>query len=223
MSIKKWLQNNTSNLSGKTVVVTGATGGLGKELCFYLAELNANITLACRNEKLANNLKEEILSKFPETSIDFVTLDLGNMQSVNSCIEKLKELNGIDVLIHNAGVYNVPVKTLDTGYNNIFQINFLAPYYITKQLMPELAKKENSVCLVVGSVAHNYSKLNEKDISFSTYVKPSKIYGNSKRFLMFALYELFQKEKLPDAIVFHNCGSLLRSADRADGIRSDDS
>ena len=169
MSITKWLKNNTKSLANKNVVVTGATGGLGKELCFYLAELNANITLACRNEKLANSLKEDILVKFPETVINFVPLDLGNMQSVNSCIEQLKSLNGIDVLIHNAGVYNVPVKTLDTGYNNIFQINFLAPYYITKQLLPELEKKENSVCLVVGSVAHNYSKLNKNDIDFSSH------------------------------------------------------
>ena len=203
MDIKKWLKINTSNLKDKNVVVTGATGGLGKELCFYLAELNANITLACRNEKLANSLKEEILSKFPQTTINFVSLDLGNMQSVNSCIEQLKNLNGIDVLIHNAGVYNVPVITLDTGYNNIFQINFLAPYYMTKKLMPELEKKENSVCMVIGSVAHNYSKLNENDVDFSSYKKPSKIYGNSKRFLMFSLFELFKNKKNVSLAVAH--------------------
>lgn len=203
MNIKKWLKNNTQSLENKTVVITGATGGIGKELCFYLARLNACLVLACRNEKLALELKGQILQKYPNTLVDFVSIDLGNMQSVNEAIEKIKEYNGIDVLIHNAGVYNVPIKKLDTGFNNIFEINFVSPYYITKQLLPELKKKENSTCMVVGSIAHNYSKINKNDIDFSNQKKPSKIYGNSKRFLMFSLYELFKNEKEVSLSVAH--------------------
>lgn len=203
MNINKWLQKNTKNLANKRVIVTGATGGLGKELCFYLAKLNANITLACRNQKLAFNLKEQILEKYPSAKIDFVFLDLGNMQSVNKAIETIKEYNGIDVLIHNAGVYNVPIKKLETGFNNIFQINFVSPYYLTKKLLPELKKKKNSVCVVVGSIAHNYSKINLQNIDFSNVKKPSKIYGNSKRFLMFSMFELFKNQKDVSLAVAH--------------------
>lgn len=203
MNINKWLSKNTTSLKGKRVVITGATGGLGKELCFLLAKLDANITLLVRNEKLANKLKNELQEKYPTCNVDFVMLDLSNMQSVNCAIRKLKEYNGIDVLITNAGVYNVPLKKLETGFNNIFQINFVSPYYMIKELLPELQKKENSKCVVVGSIAHNYSKINEEDVDFSTNKKPSKIYGNSKRFLMFSLYELFKDIKNVSLSIVH--------------------
>ena len=201
MNITKWLNINCQSLKGKRVVITGATGGLGKEICDYLAQLEADITLACRNKSLAENLIAELQIKYPNVSVDFVQLDLSNIDSVNSCIKDIKKYNGIDVLINNAGVYNVPLKNLDSGYNNVFQINFVYTYYLTKQLLAELEKKENSTCITLGSVAHNYSTLDEDDIDFSSKTKSSKIYGNSKRFLMFSLYELFENSSVNLAIV----------------------
>lgn len=201
MNITKWIKNNCDDLTGKRVVITGATGGLGKEICHLFAELNADITLACRNPKLADALKAELNEKHPNVKVDFAQLDLSNIESVNACIKELKKYNGIDILINNAGVYNVPLKTLELGYNNVFQINFVSTYYLTKKLLPELEKKENSTCITLGSVAHNYSKLNETDIDFSKNGKNSKVYGNSKRFLMCSMYELFENQKVKFALV----------------------
>ena len=201
MKFEKWLNKNCHNLKGKRVVVTGATGGLGREICDYLARLEADITLACRNKSLADGLAEDLKTKYPNINVDFVSLDLSRLDSVKSCIEELKKYNGIDILINNAGVYNVPLKTLDSGYNNVFQINFVYTYYLTKQLLSELEKKENSSCITLGSVAHNYSQIDVEDIDFSTRKKSSKIYGNSKRYLMFSLYELFRTSKVNLAIV----------------------
>ena len=201
MNTLKWIEKNCNSLENKLVVLTGATGGLGKEICLKLAYLKANIVFACRNKLLADKLKTEILEKFPKTQIDFVELDLSNIESVKNCVSQLKKYNGIDILINNAGVYNVPIKQLDSGYNNVFQINFVYTYFLTKQLLPELEKKEGSTCITLGSVAHNYSKIDEKDIDFSTRKKSSKIYGNSKRFLMFSLYELFKDKNVNLAIV----------------------
>lgn len=201
MKISKWLEKNCSNLKDKKVVITGATGGLGREICMMIAELQGDIILACRNEELATKLKADILTTYPNTNIHFVQLDFSNRVSVDNGIKALKKFNGIDILINNAGVYNVPLKTLDSGFNNIFQINFAYTYYLTKKLIPELEKRDNSVCITLGSVAHNYSTLDEQDIDFSKRQKPSKIYGNSKRFLMFSLYHLFQGKNTKLAIV----------------------
>ncbi len=201
MDITKWLDKNCNSLHGKRVVITGATGGLGREICDMLGYLGADITLACRNKALSEGLITSLKTKFPSLNVDFVALDLSNIDSVKSCIEELKKYNGIDILINNAGVYNVPMKVLDSGYNNVFQINFLYTYYLTKMLLPELEKRENSTCITLGSVAHNYSKLDREDIDFSTRKKSSKIYGNSKRMLMFSLYELFENSKANLAIV----------------------
>lgn len=201
MKKNKWLEKNCASLKNKRVVITGATGGLGEVICFMLAELDADITLACRNENKANALKSKLLTSYPNTKIDFVHLDFNSLESVNNCINKLKLYNGIDILINNAGIYNVPLEKMDSGYNNVFQTNFVYPYYFTKKLLPELEKCENSTCVVLGSVAHNYSKLDEKDIDFSTRKKSSKIYGNSKRFLMFSFFELFKDSKVNLSVV----------------------
>lgn len=201
MKKNKWLEKNCNSLKGKRVVITGATGGLGEVICFMFAELQADITLACRNENKANTLKSKILATYPDTNIDFVHLDFNTLESVNNCIQALQKYEGIDILINNAGIYNVPLKKLDSGFNNVFQTNFVYPYYLTKKLLPELEKRENSTCIALGSVAHNYSKLDENDIDFSTRTKSSKIYGNSKRFLMFSLFELFKNCKVNLSIV----------------------
>lgn len=201
MKIKKWINKNIDDLTGKNVVITGSTGGLGKELCYMLASLNANLILACRNKEKATVLSNEIKKTYPKSQIHFIHLDLENFESVEKCITSLKKYNGIDILINNAAIYNVPIKTLDSGYNNIFQVNFVYTYYLTKKLIPELQKKQNSTCITLGSIAHNFSKYNKYDTDFSKQKRASKIYGNSKRFLMFSLYELFKNSKVNLAIV----------------------
>lgn len=201
MNKHTWTDKNIPRLDGLRVVITGATGGLGRIITKELAHLGAKITLLCRNKSLAEDLIAEILSSQNKANIDFIELDLGNKPSVDRCIEELKKYNGIDILINNAGVYNVPLKTLDSGYNNIFQINFLYTYYLTKKLLPELKKRPNSTCITLGSVAHNYSVLDKSDIDFTSRKKPSLVYGNSKRFLMFSLYELFKSTSVNLAIV----------------------
>lgn len=201
MKKNKWIEKNIDRLDGKRVVITGATGGLGKVICFSLAHLGAKITIACRNRDKANDLILEIQKQYPECDMDFVELDLNSLESVNRFVDAIKNYNGIDILINNAGIYNVPLKTLDSGFNNIFQVNFVYTYYLTKELLGELEKKPNSVCVTMGSVAHNYSKSNFDDIDFSGAKKPSRIYGNSKRFLMFSLFELFKNKKTRLSIV----------------------
>ena len=203
MKITKWLTKNCPSLKGKRVVITGATGGLGKEICLILASLEADIFLACRNKSKADILTNEILETYLNAHIKFIELDLENFESVKKCITSIKKLNGIDILINNAGIYNVPIKKLDSGYNNIFQVNFVYTYYLTKELLPELQKRKNSTCITLGSVAHNYSKINVSDIDFSNQTKASKIYGNSKRFLMFSLYELFNNIKDVNLAIVH--------------------
>lgn len=201
MNNKKWIEKNLPELNGKIAVVTGATGGLGREICRGLASKRAHIVLACRNKNLSQKLKDDLVKEYGKIKVDFIPLDLSQMDSVQNFINEIKKYNGIDILINNAGVYNVPFKTLDSGYNNIFQINFLYTYYLTKKLIPELEKKENSVCITLGSIAHNYSHIDLSDIDFSTRKNPSKIYGNSKRYLMFSMYKLFEDKKTRLSIV----------------------
>lgn len=192
MRIAKWLEKNTSSLVGKTVAVTGTTGGIGRELCSYIASLGASLILLDRNEKRSTAFRDELRVKYPDISVECINLELESMASVKAATEELKNRE-IYAFIHNAGAYFIPRHKCDTGYDNVFQINFVSPYYIIKELLPKL-RDVGGRAVVVGSIAHNYSKTDRDDIDFSTRGKPSRVYGNAKRYLMFSLLKLFEGE-----------------------------
>ncbi len=200
MKKEKWLLKNTHSLSGKTAAVTGTTGGIGKELCCCLAQLGANLILLDRNPNLSQAFSQELTSKFNIT-VKCINVNLEDFDSVKAATESLKK-ESIDIFIHNAGAYSIPRKTCETGFDNVFQINFASPYYIIKQLLPQLSIRNGRV-VAVSSIAHNYSKIDEQDIDFKTRKKASLVYGNAKRFLTFSLFELFENEEKVSLSITH--------------------
>lgn len=201
MNYKKWLDKNTKNLSGKRVAITGATGGIGIELCKFLAQLCAELVLLNRSEEKTEKLIKSLKTEFPDLKCSFLKLDLEDKNSVDSVVAELK-YNCPDVIIHNAGAYSIPRKDTNFGVNNIFAINFLAPLYLTENLKEELENKSTKV-VIVGSIAHNYSKTNPKNIDFSGVRADSKVYGNAKRYLMLYFYEKFKNENYLSLSVTH--------------------
>ena len=176
MNINKWLNQNTHSLEGKFIAVTGATGGIGNELCRYLVMLGASLIMLDRNHDKSIAFKNRLLKEFPKAKIINIRLDLCDFESVKSAVEKLEKLP-LDILIHNAGAYKIPRYICSyTGLDNVFQINFVSPYYLTKILLPTLAKSENAKVIVVGSIAHNYSKIDKNNIDFSSKKTASKVY-----------------------------------------------
>ena len=193
MNLEKWLKENTESLKDKTVAISGSTGGIGAELCDYLAWLGANLIFLDRNEKKAAALNKSLKQKYGELKTDYIKLDLEDIDSVKNATESLKELKP-DILILNAGAYSIPRHKCSTGYDNVFQINFASPYYIVKELKPIL-EENNGRVVAVGSIAHNYSKTDMEDFDFRSSKKASLVYGNAKRFLMFSLLSLYDGEK----------------------------
>ncbi len=192
MSVRKWLLKNTSSLCGKTVAITGSTGALGKALCRYLAELGASLVLVDRNAVRSAALRDELLLQFPAIAVTCVTADLESMESVKQAAAALASLS-VDIFIHNAGAYAIPRHQCATGLDNVFQINFLSPYYLIRTLLPHLRAQGGRV-VIVSSIAHDYAKSDPEDVDFSTRKRASLVYGNAKRYLTFALAELFKDE-----------------------------
>ena len=201
MNTKRWITEHTHDLTGVHVAITGPTGGLGLELCRYLAALNASLILLDRNAEKSTSLQQELLAQFPHTRLQRIPLDLSDMTSVRAACEQLKAMP-IDVLIHNAGAYSIPRLTCDTGLDNVFQINGAAPYYLTRELLP-LLRERNGRVVMVSSIAHTYSKTDPQDVDFATRKQASLVYGNAKRRLMFALQELFRNETNATLAVAH--------------------
>ena len=197
----RWFARHTHSLVGKRVAVCGATGGIGEELCRHLARLGAELWLCCRSEVKTQALIDKLRADYPNLVAHFVSLDLEDAHSVNAAAEILAQTPP-HVLIHNAGAYAIPRHTTAQGVDNVFQINCLSPYVLTERLLTPMATVGGRV-VVVGSIAHNYSKIDPADTDFSARTAASKVYGNAKRHLMLALYERFEDVKEVTLSVTH--------------------
>jgi len=188
MRTDNWIFKNTRSLSGKTVAISGSTGGLGKELCRHLAGLGASLVLIDRNSEKSKALSEELETVFPKVHISRLRADMSDIESVKTAEKKLAEME-IDYLILNAGAYSIPRYTIEFGYDNVFTINFISPYYLARKLLPGIKARGGKI-VAVGSIAHNYSKIDENDVDFATRKQASLVYGNAKRFLTYSLFAL---------------------------------
>jgi NAD(P)-dependent dehydrogenase (short-subunit alcohol dehydrogenase family) len=191
MTAKKWFLKNTSSLEGKRIAVTGTTGGLGRELCIYLASLGASLVLMDRNAKRSEEFRAYLEREYGVSAV-CIGVDLEELDSVKRATRELLDAQ-IDIFIHNAGAYSIPRHKCYAELDNVFCINFVSPYYIIKTLLPSLRERGGKV-VAVGSIAHNYSKSDAHDIDFATRKQASKVYGNAKRYLTFSLFELFGDE-----------------------------
>lgn len=201
MDYTKLFRKKGFDLRGKTVAITGATGGIGCELCHLFAHLGACLLLIDRNEKKSQDLRETLKRKAPDLKVQSIIADMENEDAVKYACEKLKEQK-INFFIVNAGAYNIPIKVCKSGFNNVFEINFLSPYYMINTLLPHFRECKTRV-VAVSSIAINYSKIDKKDIDFSKRKASSLKYGNSKRFLTYSLFELFKNETETSLSIAH--------------------
>ncbi|MBQ1962837.1 MAG: SDR family NAD(P)-dependent oxidoreductase [Clostridia bacterium] len=201
MQIERWLMENTHSLSGKTVAITGSTGGLGREICRYLLSMDADLLLLDRNAERSQAWRSALLREYPRARVTCLQVELSDWSSVKEALTKLQALP-IDIFLHNAGAYSIPRRICDTGYDNVFQINFLSPYYMIRTLLPVLRERGGHV-VAVGSIAHRYSATDPADVDFSTRRRASHVYGNAKRYLMLALIGLFEGEERITLSVTH--------------------
>ena len=145
-------KNNVS-LKGKTVLITGANTGLGKEAALDLAKRGARVILACRSLEKGEKAIKEIRSQVKDAVLVLKSLDLSSLASVRVFAREVLEEEGrLDVLINNAGVYMDPpnAKTQD-GFEIHFGVNHLAHFLLTNLLLDLLKKCSPSRIVVVAS------------------------------------------------------------------------
>ena len=197
INIEKYLNENLGALSDKTILISGCTGGIGKHLCRYVLALGGNLIMLDRNKEKSLYFKEELLSLYPNSNIENYIADMADIESVKSACYELKSAK-IDFIIHNAGAYKIPRKICKNGYDNVFNINFVSPYFITKTLLENI-----DGVVLVGSIANYYSKIDFDDIDFQNKTASSLIYGNSKRYSMYAHFELFKDHPKKHLAITH--------------------
>lgn len=152
---------------GKTIVVTGGDGGLGKQAARMLAEKGAKVILACRNLDRARAALDEISSAAEGESPSLVHLDLADLASVQQCAEEVIEsASSIDVLVNNAGLMAVPYRETKDGFESQIGVNHLGHFALTGRLLPQLLASGSSRVVTVSSIMHNQGKIDIEDLDF---------------------------------------------------------
>lgn len=132
-----WQPISGFDLRGKTVVITGPTSGLGKEVARQLAPTGANLVLVARNEEKCARVIDEITPLCTGSKPVFVRAEMGDLESVRSaCSMMQQQFSHIDVLIHNAGALLNTRQVSPQGIEQTIASHVVGPFLMTTLLLP---------------------------------------------------------------------------------------
>ncbi|MCL2540250.1 MAG: SDR family NAD(P)-dependent oxidoreductase [Firmicutes bacterium] len=165
-------------LDGKTAVITGASGAIGKQIAAGFLVLGANVVLPSITMEEGNGAKAELVSLgYDESKISIYQIDLGSNDSVDAFVDAVKD-KSINYLINNAGVISNKWA---------YPVNFTGTVYLTAKLTPLLNKNPNSTVVFQSSLSYQFGKVDWSDVRGDNLIKPIKTYSRSKRLLNLAV------------------------------------
>jgi len=186
---RNWTEADIPDLSGRTVVITGANAGLGLQAARVLAARGAHVVLACRNPDKAASAVGAIAAAAPGASTSVVRLDLASQSSVREGAEQIRaRFPRVDLLINNAGVMDVPCQRTEDGFELTLATNHLGPFALTGLLLDRLAADARIV--TVSSMAHRDGVMDFADLQAERHYDPARAYGQSKLANLLFTYEL---------------------------------
>ena len=175
-------------LKRKRILITGPTSGLGKATAKQLIDAGHQVILACRNLDEGRRLKA-LWQKNDPDQIHVMYINLLSLDSIAAFGKVFYEKFAyLDVLIHNAGVYEERKGLTEEKINPTLMVNFLAPYLISKILIGGLKLGREPLIINVVSKAGFHGRLCLKETFFNSKAGGFKAYADSKLALMMATY-----------------------------------
>lgn len=184
------------DLNNKTVLITGATDGLGKATAKALAKYNATLIIPARNLEKAENTKNELMRINPELKVDIYTMDLSSLKSVQKCANEVnKNYDQIHVLINNAGLIAADKKITEDGFEFSFQVNHIGHFLLTNLLLDKIKTSAPSRIINISSTGHNIHNYDlEKSFTGENFAR-IRTYGAGKLANIFFTNVLAEKLK----------------------------
>lgn len=174
-------------MENKIVLITGATGGIGKAAAFELARQGARVIIHGRNAVRATVVQQEILSTHPHAQVDILIADLFLQSEVRRMANDfLSRYDRLDVLINNAGcMIGNQREVTSEGHERMLALNLFAPFLLTALLMPALRNSASARIINVSSSSHRETARPDfNDLAGERNYAPLRTYGNSKLFLI---------------------------------------
>jgi NAD(P)-dependent dehydrogenase (short-subunit alcohol dehydrogenase family) len=204
MATVNWTKDNIPSQQGKTILITGATSGIGLETAKVLSEKGAKIILPVRNLEKGKHAEQEIKQRFKSADVTLMKLDISDLDSVRLFADEfLKKYSKLDLLLNNAGIMWTPQrKTTKQDQELQFATNHLGHFLLTGLLMPLLKSTPNSRVISQSSVLHKKGQgqnfeptIYFDDLNFSKSYDTKKAYAQSKLANLLFTYELDRRFK----------------------------
>jgi retinol dehydrogenase 14 len=179
-------------LAGRTVLVTGGTGGIGKATAVGLAAMGARVAITGRDRARSEAAAREIRAEGGQ--VDLFVADLSAQSEVRRlAAEVLHTLARIDVLVNNVGGYwNTRHETAD-GLERTFALNHLAPFLITHLLLARLTRSAPARVVTVSSNAQAQGRIDFNDLQGTRSYSGARAYSQSKLANVLFSYELARR------------------------------
>jgi NAD(P)-dependent dehydrogenase (short-subunit alcohol dehydrogenase family) len=183
-------------MTGKTVLVTGATNGIGKVTALELARQGANVCIVARNESKGKTTLEEIKQATGNANLELFVGDLSSMKDVRRVAQEFKAKHDkLYVLVNNAGgVFDTRQTTAD-GLEYTFAFNHLAYFLLTNLLLDTLKASAPSRVVNVSSAAQANGKINFDDLMGEKRYSGFGAYSASKLANVMFTYALARRLK----------------------------
>jgi len=181
------------DFNDRLVIITGATSGIGYAAAKKYASHGAEILSINRNEQKSIEFCEDIKTQYG-TKCTYWIVDLSRLSEVHSLGEKLAALErNIDVLIHNAGVYNTTKTITADNMEAVFQTNYLSTFILNHYLKDKFIKQNSGRILFVNSEAHRFAAwgLHLDDLAWEKHAYSGlKSYGAAKLAQLLSMIKL---------------------------------
>ena len=175
-------------LTGKTVIVTGANTGMGKQTVLELARRNARVIMACRNVEDGEKAVREIIKKSNNDNIVCRKLDLASFASIHQFAEEINnEEKRLDVLVNNAGVFLLPLRRSVDGIEMHFAVNYIGHFLLTKLLLEHLKNSPSArIINIAADIPRWINGINFEDLnSERTYNRVMAVIQSKQAMLLF--------------------------------------
>ncbi len=177
----RWTASDIPSQAGRTILVTGATSGLGLETARALAGAGAHVILAARDPQKTVRTIDQIRHGQPDARLEALHLDLADLASVHQAAEVFAGAHDrLDVLVNNAGVMATPLLLTADGFELQLGTNHLGHFALTGLLLPSLLRAGRPRVVNVSSIMHWPGRIRLHDLNWQAGYDRNAAYSQSK-------------------------------------------
>lgn len=180
----------------KTAVITGADGGMGSEITKAVAMAGYHVIMVCYTSFKGEEKKSRIILDTGNEDIEVVQADLSSMESVVDAVDKIKDKTpSVELLMNNAGTMCTHYVRTEDGFEHTVAVNYLAPYLLTRRLLPIMHEGSRIVNMIsctyaIGKIGPHFFTKGREGSFFRI-----PIYSNTKLALWLFTREMSERVK----------------------------